>query len=139
MDEQSNFLTMKRPHKYTLLTLFLLTATACLPYMAGERAAFAIFNDTSKNISYQLDINSELSPSVEIAAGEFDYALEYDTENFIEGLPNEIGHAIIIVSGCSIELDRQEIIQYSNKDPEGRSIWDLHVNSKLFSDFECGE
>ena len=129
---------IKLKNSKTILLLFsvCLLATACLPPKPAERTAVVIFNDMNNPVSYYLELSNNLTAETSILPDEFDYALEYDA-NPGEPLTSQLTKILIISLKCTATLNREDLLRYMAKDPEGRNTWDLHITKNLLSTIGC--
>lgn len=127
---------LKNSKTILLLLSVCVLMTACLPPKPAERTAVVLFNDMSNPVSYYLELTNKSTAETSILPNEFDYTLEYDADTS-EPLTSQLTKIIIISPKCKATLNRENMLRYMEKDPEGRNTWDLHITKTLLSTIGC--
>ncbi len=120
---------------FLLILLFL--SSGCLSQQLTRHSAIVIFNDTLETIEYQLTLSGKITRPVRIISGEFDYVYEYEQEENINSLPDELSGVILLIDDCKLIFDKNKLKESFIADPDGRKTWNLHVTSDYINSIEC--
>jgi hypothetical protein len=124
-------------HKQSMLTLFLICLSACVPITTTERGAVVIFNDLSNTLQYRLLLSQHWTKVANIEKDEFDYVLEYDDPRNENQFPRELSQLEFTFGNCVVNLSKNELTNAFVRDPGGRNTWDIHVTREMLTGYEC--
>lgn len=121
------------------LLLVVVWLGACQPLVTTERAAIIIFNDTNMVLGYEILLSGQWASRINVEAGKFDYAINYEAQPNEASLPGSIEQIKLVTPSCDKILQRAELEKNFKKDPAGRHNWDLHVSPQLLISLGCGK